>query len=96
MIDENEIPSEEVLKEPLTKGLIKMPAIDFDTWNNTATVKYIEETGDTTCIQYTTCIPDIDGINVWARVEHDFITDEVPITKEEAIINGMINDEDGE
>ena len=46
-----------------------MPAIEFDTFNNAATVKYIEQTSDKSCEQYTILKPDKDANFVWAVVE---------------------------
>lgn len=74
-------------------GFLKLKAIDFDTWNNGATVKYIAETGDDSCVEYTTYKSDTDPDYVWARVEHDFIDGDI-LSKEDAITAGMRADDD--
>lgn len=69
---------------------LKMPAIEFDTFNNAATVKYIEQTSDKSCEQYTILKPDKDANFVWAVVAHDYITDKATVSLDEAIRQGMI------
>lgn len=69
------------------KGFLKIKAIDFDTWNNNATIK-VNENG-ISCDCYTFSFPDVDSQYVWARVEHDFITDTPVVSSEDAVIAGM-------
>ena len=71
------------------KGYLKILASEFNNWNAQALSDYLQETGDTTCIQYTFSTPDADPDYIWARVEHDFITGDIK-TREEAIAAGMV------
>ena len=71
------------------KGYLKMLASDFEAWNTQVLLDYLQETGDTTCTQYTFSTPDTDPDYVWVRVEHDFIEGDIK-TKEEAIAAGMV------
>lgn len=71
------------------KGFIKMEAVDFDTFNNAATVKYLQETGDMSCTRYTDTFPDNDPTYVWVRIEHSYITDIPLLSYEDAIVSGM-------
>lgn len=71
------------------KGFLKMLASEFEDWNSQAAIDYIQETSDSTCIQYTFSTPDTDLDYVWARVEHDFITGDIK-TEAEAIADGMV------
>ena len=80
-----EIPVEEEVA-PITKGFLKMKKVDFDTWNDVATVIANEHGSD--CNPYTSCFPDKDGIHVWARVEDDFIKGLI-ISRADAISQGM-------
>lgn len=73
-------------------GFIKMPVIEFDTFNNLSTVKYIDQTGDLSCEQYTYCIPDADPLYCWARIEHDFITELPILNYDDVVAQGMIVD----
>lgn len=69
------------------KGFFRLKATDFDAWNEAATVKANEN--GLSCDTYTTCIPDIDGVHTYARVEHDYITKEPLLSYEDAILSGM-------
>ncbi len=75
------------------KGFLKIPSIDFESWNAIATADYIESTGDDTCMSYTASTEDTDPAFVWARIEHDFVEGDVK-THEEAINLGMVVLED--
>ena len=69
------------------KGFLKLKAIDFDTWNNAATIEANEN--GLSCDAYTICRPDTDPLYCWARVEHDFIEGDI-LSDEEAIEQGML------
>ena len=71
------------------KGFLKMHAVGFDTWNATATTKYIQKTGDASCDKYTTYMNDINEDFVWARVEDTFIEGDIK-TNDEAVALGML------
>ena len=80
------------------KGYSKMPAIDFDTFNNMATVKanngQITKDGEPVtlkCEPYTSCRPDANPDYVWVIVEHGGLTELPIVSEEEAINQGMTN-----
>lgn len=73
----------------MMKGFLKILAIDFDTWNNAATV--LANQNGMECDQYTYVLPDVNPNYVWARIEHEFIEGEV-LSREDAIAGGMISE----
>ena len=79
----------------MTKGFTKMYAIDFDTWNNSATVKANTPKSEGglsfPCGVYTSCRPDANLNFVWAIIEHDGLTDLPVVSESEAIAQGMID-----
>lgn len=77
----------------MINGYIKLPAIDFDTFNNTATVYAntpVSEGGlGKSYVQYTCSTPDTNPAFVWAKVEHAGITDLPVVSYEDAVLQGM-------
>jgi len=71
-------------------GYAKMPLIDFDTFNNAATVKANENKNKLDCDPYTFYFHDTDPLYCWARIEHDYITELPILSYDDAILAGMI------
>lgn len=70
-------------------GFIKMLIADFAAFNAVATASYISNTGDTSITNYTYYNLDTDPLYCWTRIEHDFITEEIILSTEAALLAGM-------
>ncbi len=75
------------MTDELNKGFLRMNSANFSAWNANATA--IANGKGMDCTSYTYYFPDVNPSYVWARVEHDFITNESLLSYEDAILSGM-------
>lgn len=85
------------MTDEFKKGYVRMKAIDFDTWNNAATVEANKPKNNLGFDNYSFAIPDINPSKVWGNVEHEFalkvsnvVMETEVLSQDEAISQGMV------